>query len=588
MKELLMGNEAVAMGAIAAGVRVVAGYPGTPSTEVLETIAKKNDGSIHVEWSTNEKAALEVAAGASYAGARSLVTMKQVGLNVALDPLMSLNYVGIKGGMIVYVADDPGPISSQTEQDTRRFSEYGKIVVFDPSSPLEAYNMVEKAFNISEKYEMPVILRSTTRICHSCAVIDVKKGIKPKEKYSFEKDNRFVIFPKLSYQSKIRIMARESKLSDEFYDYNEISGIGSIGIACGGVSYAYVLEALKDSKDFTVFKVNTFPMSEKKAVEFLESVDSVIVFEELDCVIEDLLVRVCGKYNIKKEILGKRNDSVITAGELSPMLIGEILDNIYHTRLHLEIKKIDKPETPKRPPVLCAGCPHRASFYVVKQAMKNIPSIFCGDIGCYTLGNSLPLDMVDTCLCMGAGITIAQGLSIVDDKKCFAFIGDSTFFASGITGIANAIYNQNDIVIVVLDNSTTAMTGHQPHPGIGKTMMNEVSRKISIKAVLCALGIEYVKEVNPFDYKESIEIVKEASNIKGVKAIIFKAPCIALEKKKKAYVVEECIGCKKCIKEIGCPALILNDNKAFIDRNLCVGCGLCQNICPKSCIRREE
>lgn len=594
MKELLMGNEAIAMGALMAGVRVVAGYPGTPSTEVLETIAKRNPGYVHVEWSVNEKAAMEVAAGAAYTGARSLVTMKQVGLNVASDPLMSLNYVGVKGGMVVFVADDPGPISSQTEQDTRHYGKFSKIAVFDPVSPEEAYEMIQDAFKYSEKYHMPVFFRATTRVCHACASIEVGDIVEPAKPEGFIKDSsKWVIFPKLSYMSKIKLEAREVELADQFdgYSRNEISGTGKIGIACGGVSYTYVMEAIQGNEDqFTVFKVATpFPFPKKLAEQFINSVDKVIVFEELDPVIEDALVSLCGERHINKLINGKRTGSVPNAGELSSVTVIKILNDMFDCGIDGEYELYaDAPTAPGRPPVLCAGCPHRASFYAVKKAMKGRKSVFCGDIGCYTLGNAAPLDMTDTCLCMGAGITIAQGLFHAEpDSVNFAFVGDSTFFAAGITGVVNAVYNKADIILVVLDNSTTAMTGHQPHPGIGRTMMNEVSEAVSIKKVLEAIIPNEVYEANPLSLDEAVETVKKAANGTGVRAIIFKSPCVAITKNSACKEVDssKCIGCKKCINELGCPAMSIKDGKAFIDNSLCNGCGLCSQVCPADCIK---
>ena len=629
MKELLMGNEAIALGAMMAGVKVVAGYPGTPSTEVLETIAKRNSGSIHVEWSTNEKAALEVAAGAAYTGARALVTMKQVGLNVASDPLMSLNYVGVKGGMVVYVADDPGPISSQTEQDTRHYGKFAMIPVFDPTSPEEAYEMIQEAFEYSEKYGRPVFFRATTRVCHSCASVEVGEIPAPKQAEGFVKDSRWVIFPKLSYENKKKLVARENELSEEFSGstYNSITGTGKIGIACGGISYAYVNEAVRDIDEnqeiFRVFKCATpYPFPEKKALEFIGvknatdkedlaadskmcGIEKLIVFEELDPVIEDEFIYLCGKHNIELEIHGKRDNTVANAGELSYVAVRDVLSKVLAGNKDCNAEDIgekasydfaqerfaDLPEIPGRPPVLCAGCPHRASFYAVKKAMQGRKAVFCGDIGCYTLGNAAPLDMVDTCLCMGAGINIAQGLEHADNGSVnFAFVGDSTFFASGITGVINGVYNKADMVLIVLDNSTTAMTGHQPHPGIGKTMMGDVSASISIPKILEAIGLTKVVCVDPLDHKAAVDAVKEVADLPGVKAVIFKSPCVAIVKDKNSAAVdaEKCIGCRKCINELGCPALYIKDGKACIDKALCTDCGLCSKICPVQCIKSNK
>lgn len=582
-----MGNEAVALGAIAAGVNVVSGYPGTPSTEVLETIAKRNPGHIHVEWSVNEKAGLEVAAGAAYAGARSLVTMKQVGLNVASDPLMCVNYIGVKGGMVIYVADDPGPISSQTEQDTRHFAKYARIPLFDCSSPEEAFEMVQEAFAFSEEYGTPVILRSTTRVCHSCASIDVPSMSEGHDVPGFEKDSRWVIFPRLSFANKKRLFAAEKTMAETFskYERNEIIGHGKKGIACAGISFAYVMDAIAGKEeDYTVFKVATpYPFPKSLAEEFLRQVDSVTVFEELDPVIEDALIYLGGQ-NIK----GKHSGDVAEAGELSAAAVAKAL-NLTADTASLDLS--DAPSLPTRPPVLCAGCPHRASFYAVKKAMKGKKAIFCGDIGCYTLGNAAPLNMVDTCLCMGAGITVAQGLYHADNSSLhFGFVGDSTFFASGITGTINAVYNKADMILVVLDNHTTAMTGHQPHPGLGVTVMNEPSEAIDIEGILKACGVTSVQKVDPFRQEEAITAVEAAAAEKGVRAIIFRSPCIALEKKKNTLTVdtERCVGCKKCIKELGCPALSFQKDKAVIDLKLCTACGLCTTVCPKNAIQKEE
>ena len=596
MKELLMGNEAVAMGALIAGVQVVSGYPGTPSTETLETIAKRNPGGVYVEWSVNEKAGLEVAAGAAYAGARSMVTMKQMGLNVAADPLMSLNYIGVKGGMVVYVADDPGPISSQTEQDTRHFGKFAKIPVFDCSSPEEAFSMIQDAFAYSEKYSTPVILRSTTRVCHACASIEVPTITPPPPAAGFVKDSKWVIFPKLSFEKKKLLVAREVELAKMFssYNKNKLDIDGKIGIACGGISYAYVEDAIEGNEDkFSIFKVATpYPFPTEMAEKFLTSVDKIIVFEELDPVIEDALIYLCGKKRINADIYGKRTESVPNAGELSTVNVAAILEKEFGIASNIEKQTFDKlPATPVRPPVLCAGCPHRGSFYAVKQAMKGREAIYTGDIGCYTLGNAAPLDMVDTCLCMGAGITIAQGLYHADKSTLnFAFAGDSTFFASGITGVINAVYNKVDIVLVIVDNSTTAMTGHQPHPGTGITMMDEISPPISIETVLRGIGLQSIQTVDPLDHKAAVAAVKKAAAIKGVRAIIFKSPCIAVVKTNKPLFIDrdKCSGCKKCIKELGCPALSFKDKKAIIDKSLCTGCSLCSQICPQSCIIKEE
>ncbi len=604
-KILAMGNEAIALGAIRAGVRMAAGYPGTPSTEILETIAKHNDGHIHVEWSVNEKAAMEVGAGAAYAGARTIVTMKQVGLNVASDPLMSLAYMGVKGGMVIVSADDPGPISSQTEQDTRTFAQFSKLPVFDPSSPEEAYRMIGEAFEFSEKYNTPVLFRPTTRVCHACASITLLPDMKVEEPEGFVKDTmRWVIFPRTSYLNHVKIEKRNAELSDTLSDYEgnfilNLEADSRKGIAASGISYAYTREVIEE--EVRLLKVSTpHPFPEKLAKEFLEGLDEVLVLEELDPMVERELLRVAGKYHLPVQILGKLTGDTRNAGENSTESIREDLDRFFGKGKadgceEAAASEEKAPELPVRPPVLCAGCPHRASFYAVKKAMKGKKAVFSGDIGCYTLGNAKPLDMVDTCLCMGAGVTIAQGLHVIEpDAVNFAFIGDSTFFASGITGVVNAVYNGNDIVLVVLDNSTTAMTGHQPHPGTGKTIMGDVAAKISIRKILEGIGVERIYEADPMKLSEAVETVKKAADGSGVRAIIFKSPCIAVAKPKMRYTVDQemCRKCKACIRELGCPAITTEGDQVKIDPSLCYGCGVCSEVCPfdaiKACREQKE
>ena len=593
-KQLLMGNEAIALGAIRAGVDLVSGYPGTPSTEVLETVAKHNDGSIYVEWSVNEKCALEVAAGAAYAGARVMITMKQVGLNVASDPLMSLNYVGINGGMVIVVADDPGPISSQTEQDTRHFGKFAKLAVFDPSTPEEAYLMMEDAFIYSEKYGRPVIFRPTTRVCHSCASVTIQEPIaNRKDPEGFIKDSKWVIFPRLSYANHILIEETLNKMSDDFstYERNILTGSGNKGIATGGVSYSYTQEALQNVESkCKLLKISSYPFPYALAEKFLDGLDEVLVVEELDPVIERELIFLCGKKNIKVTIRGKLTGDIPNAGENTSNGVEKAVRKFLGEN-EININSPELPPLPIRPPTLCASCPHRASFFAVKETTKGRKSVYSGDIGCYTLGNSMPLDMVDTCLCMGAGITIAQGLHRIEpDTLNFAFIGDSTFFASGITGIVNAVYNETDIIVVILDNSTTAMTGNQPHPGTGKTMMGNVSDKVSIYDVVNSLGVAKIVRANPFDLNNAKEAVNSVIDEKGVRVLLFEAPCIAVSISKNKCIVTEdkCIGCKVCITKLGCPAITMENDKAKINKSLCTGCETCITVCPTRCIEIEE
>ena len=603
-REFMMGNEAMALGALTAGVNVVAGYPGTPSTEVLETVARRRPEGVYVEWSVNEKAALEVAAGAAYAGARALVTMKQVGLNVASDPLMSLSYIGVKGGMVVLVADDPGPISSQTEQDTRTFAAYAKLPILDPSSPSEAYAMMCEAFELSEELGCPVIVRPTTRVDHGYEDVLVAgpEEWAHHEAEGFVRDpSRWVIFPALSVRAHAAIERRDAALAGRLSGYarNTVTQTAGpdarprLGVATHGISATYVAENLGEKDDVRVLRVATpYPFPEDLAADFLDGLDEVLCVEELDPVIERALVATCGRRGLTVKICGKLTGDIQPSGENTVESVGRALD-AFLGRQTAVVPTPAPPTLPVRPPVLCAGCPHRASFYAVKRAMRGRKTLFCGDIGCYTLGNAKPLDMVDTCLCMGAGINIAQGVTHVEpDTTAFAFVGDSTFFASGITGVVNAFYNQANMTLVVLDNSTTAMTGHQPHPGTGRTMMGQAVEKVSIERVLRAIGLTVVETVDPLDLDAAVSAVRRVADEPGVKAIIFRSPCVVLAKPQSTSAVdaERCVGCQRCVRELGCPALVPDDatGKVRIDAAQCTGCTLCEQICPTHAISGGE
>ena len=607
-----MGNHAIAAGAIRAGVGVVTGYPGTPSSEILETVVKRNPGDIYAEWSVNEKVALEVAAGAAYAGVRSMVTMKQVGLNVASDPLMSLAYIGVKGGMVVVVADDPGPISSQTEQDTRTFAAYAKLPVFDPASPEEAYEMIQDAFELSERLGTPVLFRPTTRVCHGYAPIEVGERTAAPNGSGFEKSSRWVIFPRLSYANHKAIEERLPQLGEELsaYRFNTVEevhsgaavagatdaavaeapeGPATRGIATGGVSSAYVREALSMlGADCRLFKVATpHPFPAAAARGFLSGLDQVLVIEELDPVIERELLMLVGQERIPVTILGKRSGHIERAGENTVESVAAAIAEFLGKPAPVVPACSGAPQPPARPPVLCAGCPHRASFYAVKRAMRGRKAVFSGDIGCYTLGNAAPLEMVDTCLCMGAGVTIAQGLERAEpDATHFAFIGDSTFFHTGIPGVVNAVYNGTDIVLVVLDNSTTAMTGHQTHPGLGRTAQGEVAEKIAIASVLEALGVSHIETCDPLQLAEAEAAVTRAVEAGGVSAVIFESPCIAVTAPGPMYEVDAdaCTDCQVCIQRLGCPAIVRSGGVVSIDTSLCYGCSICAQVCPTGAI----
>ncbi|RDB59695.1 indolepyruvate oxidoreductase [Gordonibacter sp. 28C] len=636
-KKLLMGNEAFAHAALEAGVRVVAGYPGTPSSELIETVAKLHASGaargVHVEWSTNEKSALELLAGASYTGARCLFTCKQVGLNVASDPLMSLNYVGVKGGTVLFVADDPGPISSQTEQDTRRFAAFAKMPVLDPSTPDEGFAMMRAAFDLSERYHTPVIVRPTTRINHASTFFEVADATdaRPVPDEGFERDPKWIIFPRRAYQAHGEINERLAQIARDFAHEPALAafnpmveggatseGTPRLGIVAGGVSAAYAREALRmvetraaehgiEVPAYRFWQVGTpFPFPEDAAARFAEGLEQVLVLEELDHVLEDELLKHAGRAHAPYQVKGKLTGDARDRGEND---VDDVAARLARFLGVAEAAAAGEPlaydtaddPLPVRPPVLCAGCPHRGSFYAVKRALGKAPAVLCGDIGCYTLGNAMPLDAVDTCLCMGAGITMAQGFAVAEPhKKHVSFVGDSTFFASGLPGIVNAVYNGHDITVCVLDNATTAMTGSQPHPGTGVTLMGPKREPVSIERVLEAVGFGCIVHADPLDLEGSVAAAKEALDYEGPSAVLFESPCVQLVKPGAPATVDAdaCTGCKKCITEIGCPGIGFDADargpksrergQAFVDASLCNGCGLCTQVCPFDALCHPE
>ena len=569
MRKLLLGNEAVARGLYEAGCRVASSYPGTPSTEVTESAAKYNE--IYCEWAPNEKVAMETAGGAAIAGARSFCGMKHVGLNVAADPLFTLSYTGVNAGMVIVVADDPGMHSSQNEQDSRNYAKASKIPMLEPADSQECLAFTKLAYDISERYDTPVIIRLTTRISHSRSLVEIGERVDNGLKEYVKDTQKYVMMPAMAKKKHVIVEERTKAL--EAWGDSEAVDLGvnkieyndkKIGIIAGGIAYQYAKEALGDKASY--LKIGClYPLPEKIIRDFAAECEKVYVIEELDSYIEDH----CRKLGIN--VIGKEQFTLL--GEYSQSMIKKVILGEENAYLKADIN------VPARPPVLCAGCPHRGLFYALKKLKVNVS----GDIGCYTLGNAMPLDMVDTCLCMGAGIDIAQGIgAVTPGMKCFAFVGDSTFFASSITGIINGVYNQADLTVCILDNSTTAMTGHQPHPGTGHTMMGQIVDKVSIEETLKGIGVKTVRTVDPLDLEAAIKAVKDVASEPGVKAIIFKSPCIAIVKPLgKAEVLQDaCRKCKKCIREIGCPGIVVEDGKIMVDASQCTGCGICADICP--------
>jgi len=633
-----MGNAAAAHGALAAGVNLICGYPGTPSSELVEVASAFVKDAVlsgrlaaedapHVEWSTNEKVALEVAYGASMAGARALATMKQVGLNVAADAFMSVATLGVKGGLVLYVADDPGPISSQNEQDTRHFAQFAKIPLLDAATPEDLYYLMLRAFELSERHRIAVIVRASTRLCHGSAPVPVLENYAPHPISGFKRDPDFdwVAFPPRAYQSHLAMPEKlDGVLADP--DFSELSYLvpadntpSQLGIVTGGISWAYLLDALADNGltgKFDLMRVVAhFPFLDDMAADFLNSHEQILVFEELEPTIERELQRVAGSRQIIARIFGKLSGHCSIAGENSVSSIGRELC-VFLTEMGQGTGSCPLPESPleesdeqiqdtvppleplptfddlllARPPVLCAGCPHRASYYAVKKALRGKKATYSGDIGCYTLGNVPPLNMVDTTVCMGAGHTIPQGMYWAEpDAPHLGFVGDSTFFHGSMTGVANAVYNQTPITMVVLDNSLTAMTGSQPHPGTGMRMSYDASAEdaqqaIPIAQLIEALGVKQVREVDPFDLENAIATVQEIVGLKEVSALVFRAPCINIGTRKKApqVLTHVCTGCSVCNNSIGCPALTLDDEASLmrVNEELCFGCDLCTQICP--------
>jgi indolepyruvate ferredoxin oxidoreductase alpha subunit len=608
-KLLLLGNEAIVRGALEAGVAFATTYPGTPSSEIADNFFRISaESELYFEYSTNEKVALETAAGASVSGLRSMCSMKHVGLNVAADPLMTLAYVGVRGGMVIITADDPSMFSSQNEQDNRIYARLSNLPMLEPASAHEAKEMTEAAFEISEALELPVLLRTTTRLSHCRGIVTIGPLKPAKTKAVFEKDSaRFVTVPAharvrhgvlLSQGEKARDMACTSP-------FNTVIGKGTWGIVTSGIAYSYVADAIQDlgiEDRVKVLKLGfTYPFPEKLAVDFMNSVEKVLVVEELEPVLEESLKVAAQTNNIAIPISGKGPELFSRLFEFDPGLVRQVIARFfkvdYTSPKSIDIEEDPEPiQLPLRPPNLCAGCPHRATYYAVNSVLRETKTdaVFPTDIGCYTLGLLPPLKAADFLICMGSSVSSAAGIARATDQKVIAFIGDSTFFHSGITGLVNAVHNKHNFILVVLDNGTTAMTGHQPHPGIEITPPGWEKPSISIEAIARACGVEQVTVVNPINLAKTKGAVKEALESNRLSVIIAKAPCPLYEarmlgtKKKRGFVVgPECnTDCAECVEHFGCPALYRNpapdsETTMIINDKLCIGCGVCIQFCKK-------
>jgi len=588
MKELLSGNEAVARGAFEADVRMAVGYPGTPSTEILETVAARFP-SVYSQWSPNEKVAFEVGIGASIGGARALVTMKHVGLNVAADPYMTFSYTGVGGGFVFVSADDPEMHSSQNEQDNRIFARFAKTPFLDPSDSQESKDMLLTAFEISEQFDTPVMLHMTTRISHSKGIVELSEPVEVDEKKFVKDPAKYVMIPGHARGRHAVVEDRRAKLAEysEQTALNVIENNGSdIGIITGGIAYQYTKEVVPD---FDYLKIGFgWPLPMKKIAEFVKNHKRVIVVEELEPFYEDQ-IKAAGIDVEGKKYFGVR-------GELSPARVagGLVEAGVLNS---VPLAAIQPEPLFPRPPVLCPGCPHRAPF----MALRKLKVAVTGDIGCYTLGVLPPLNAMDTCICMGASIGSAIGMDKVEgsEKGVVAVIGDSTFFHSGITGLVDAVYNNSNVTVMILDNRATAMTGGQQHPATGKTLMGNDAAVIDIEALCQGLGVKNYRKIDPYDYEATRSAIKEEISKPGPSVIVADRPCVLMPKRimDEPYVVdlELCNGCSACFR-ISCPAIVAAEEtnerghpKAIIDATLCTGCTVCAQICkPEAIILQSQ
>ena len=574
MKELMSGNVAIARGAFESGVTVGAGYPGTPSTEILENFCRYQ--GIYAEWAPNEKVALEVGIGAAMAGARVLVTMKHVGVNVAADPLLTAAYTGVNGGLVLVSADDPGMHSSQNEQDNRNYARFARIPVLEPADSAEARDMVGLALDISEEFDIPVILRTTTRVAHSQGFVELKERVEKGLK-EYKKDTRkWLMVPAFGKMRRQSLGERLTRLRD----YSEktpvnfiLEGNPEVGVITSGISFQYVRETLPAA---SVLKLGmTYPLPADLIKKFAAGVKRLFVVEELEPYIEEF-VRLLGLPVSGSEFFPE-------TGELSVAVLkrGFIAAGIIPEEKNVPIERFeDMPPVPVRPPVLCAGCPHRGVFYTLHK----LKLVVTGDIGCYTLGGLAPLEGMDSCVCMGASIGMSHGIDKAAPElrgRTVAVIGDSTFLHSGITGLIDVIYNNGNTTVMILDNSTTAMTGHQEHPSTGKTLMGGSAPRVDLEGLVKALGVTRARVVDPLNLSQLTEAIQAEVAAPGPSVIIARRPCALLKREALPPVTvdkEACTGCKTCLK-LSCPAISVNEKLCSVDPVSCIGCGLCPQVC---------
>ena len=603
---LLLGNEAIARGILEAGISVVTTYPGTPASEIGDSISEiATEAKLYMEYSVNEMVAVQVAAGAANCGVRALAAMKHVGLNVAADFVMTLAYTGVRGGCVIVTADDPECYSSQNEQDNRYYALLSNLPCLEPSDPQEAKDMTVSAVEISEKLELPVLLRTTTRVSHTRGPVTYGTMIKPNLHGKFVRDlKRLNMVPAFSRPKHTVLLRRvaEAKGISETSPFNKVvSNGGEVGIISSGSAYNYAVEAA-DLLDLnaSILKLGmTHPLPENKIIAFLKNYRKVFVVEELEPFMEMQVKAIAKDFVSYVEVYGKMGKEFFPReGELSTRLVAMGLAKATGRKWRVSLSAIEAKyadvakDLPSRPPILCAGCPHRASFYTIRKVCGD-NALYPTDIGCYALGISPPLNVGDIMICMGASVGTAQGISRVTGKDTVAIIGDSTFFHAAIPGLVNAVYNNSKIVVAILDNQSTAMTGHQPHPGTGLTGLGRASEKVLVEKVAEGCGVKYVRVVNPFETKTVAAVLREAVKQSGPSVIVFRSPCALMDARERrragveavsARISDKCTDCMSCIKLLACPAIIVEEGKPKIDENVCTGCGLCISVCPYKAI----
>ncbi|MGB2582210.1 MAG: indolepyruvate ferredoxin oxidoreductase subunit alpha [Thermoplasmata archaeon] len=602
-KVLLLGNEAIARGALEAGVSVATTYPGTPASEIGDTLARvAKDAGIYFEYSVNEKVATEIAIGAAASGVRALVSMKHVGVNVAADALMTFAYTGTKGGFVLVTADDPSCHSSQNEQDNRFYAVFGGFPLFEPATPQECLDMTKEAFEVSERLEMPVILRTTTRIAHVRAPVVVGALRKGPAKGAFSKDpGRFVTVPAVARERHLVLLEKlkEAEEAAEQSEFNVVIGTGEnrIGIITSSVAATYALDAVKElGVSADVLKLGfSHPLPRRKILEFLRNRDVVVIVEELEPILETSIRALVQHEGLTTNVRGKADGLLPRAHEFNEQIVAAGISMALSVDARHQ-EECDLPsDLPVRPPVLCAGCPHSATYFAVSKAIGK-KAIYATDIGCYTLGVAPPYSAADLLVCMGSSVGTAGGMAKVNELPVIAFIGDSTFFHAGVPSLINAVHQRHRFLLMILDNRTTAMTGHQPHPGSRTDPRNPDAIPIPLEDVVKGCGVRWLRTVDPYDISATIDLVNEALAYDGVSVIIARRECALITKRdekgaiiRKHYIDQEaCKKCRTCVTKFQCPAISSIDKVQTIDYDSCAGCGVCAQVCPYGAIKEVE